>query len=120
MGRSNDLGVWGEEKARIFLEQQGFHLLEQNYHSHYGEIDLIMEDDEYLIFVGVKLRKSARYGTPAEAVTVKKQEKLRNTALIYLQTHETDKQPRFDVIELYAPQGELTHPIPIQHIKNAF
>lgn len=94
--------------------------MEQNYHSRYGEIDLVMKNGTYLIFVEVKLRKNARYGTPAEAVTRTKQEKLRNTALMYLQTHETGLQPRFDVIEIYAPRGMETHPVPIHHIENAF
>ena len=120
MGKSNILGAWGEEQAKRFLELRGFSCIEQNYHSRYGEIDLIMENDEFLIFVEVKLRKNSRYGTPAEAVTSKKQERLRNTALLYLQSHEISKQPRFDVIEIYAPQGTDTSPLPISHIENAF
>lgn len=79
-----------------------------------------MENEEFLIFVEVKLRKNSRYGTPAEAVTRKKQQRLRNTALLYLQAHETSKQPRFDVVEIYAPQGVDTKPLPISHIENAF
>lgn len=120
MGKSNTLGAWGEEQAKKFMELRGFSLIEKNYHSRYGEIDLIMENDVFLIFVEVKLRKNSCFGTPAEAVTPKKQERLRNTALIYLQFHETDKQPRFDVIEIYAPQGMDTKPLPISHIENAF
>ncbi len=120
MGKSNSLGAWGEEQAKQFLEQQGFTCIERNYHSRYGEIDLIMENQDFLIFVEVKLRKNNRYGTPGEAVTLKKQERLRNTALLYLQAHEIGKQPRFDVIEIYAPQGMDTKPLPISHIENAF
>jgi putative endonuclease len=120
MGKSNTLGAWGEDKALEFLTQQGFSLVERNYHSRYGEIDLIVENHQFLVFAEVKLRKSCRYGTPAEAVTSKKQERLRNTALLYLQSHPTDKQPRFDVVALYAPEGMDTHPLPVQHIENAF
>ena len=120
MGKSNALGAWGEERAAEYLEKKGFKRVVQNYHSRYGEIELIMENDTYLIFVEVKLRKNSRFGTPAEAVTPKKQEKLRNTALLYLQGHETEKQPRFDVIEIYAPKGMDTAPLPIRHIENAF
>ena len=120
MGRSNELGTWGETRAAQFLEEKGFRLIERNYHSRYGEIDLILEDDTFLIFAEVKLRKNARYGTPAACVTPKKQEKLRLTALAYLQTHETKKQPRFDVIEIYAPRGMDTDPLPIHQIENAF
>lgn len=120
MKNSHELGVWGEIQAARFLWKKGYRLLERNYRSRYGEIDLILENEVYLVFAEVKLRKSARYGTPAEAVTAKKQEKIRLTALEYLQLHETDKQPRFDVLELYAPEGKNTNPIPIHHIVNAF
>lgn len=120
MGRSNELGAWGEERAAEYLLRKGFTLIARNYRSRYGEIDLIVEDRTYLVFVEVKLRRSARYGTPAEYVTRSKQEKLRSTALLYLQSHPGDKQPRFDVIELYAPRGTATDPVPIHHIENAF
>lgn len=100
--------------------QKGFSLLCRNYRSCYGEIDLIMENREFLIFAEVKLRKNSRYGTPAEAVTYQKQERLRKTALLYLQAHPTQKQPRFDVIEIYASRGTATSPLPISHIENAF
>lgn len=120
MGKSNDLGAWGELQSQRYLREKGFSLVETNYHSRYGEIDLIVENEDYLVFVEVKLRKNSRYGTPAEAVTAKKREKLRNTALCYLQSHEITKQPRFDVIEIYAPQGIHTKPVPIHHIENAF
>ena len=59
---------------------QGYHIIQRNYHSRYGEIDLIAEDEEYLIFVEVKLRSSVSHGLPEEAVTPGKQEKLRLTA----------------------------------------
>ena len=120
MGESRDLGTWGEAQAARYLIKQGYRLLEHSYHSRYGEIDLILENDRFLVFAEVKLRKSDRYGTPAEAVTPQKQEKLRLTALCYLQCHETDKQPRFDVVALYAKDGMETCPLPVRHIKNAF
>ena len=120
MGKSHELGAWGEALAAKYMIQKGFTLLEHNYHSRYGEIDLIFEDSTYVVFVEVKLRKSSRYGLPSEFVTAKKQEKLRRTALTYLQSHTLDKQPRFDVIELYAPQGKQTRQMPFRHIENAF
>ena len=120
MGKSNALGAWGEEKAARFLTGQGYTIVERNFHSRYGEIDLIAEDPEYLVFVEVKLRASVSHGLPEETVTRTKQEKLRLTAEIYLQTHETTKQPRFDVVALYARDGMDTSPLPVRHIKNAF
>ncbi len=120
MGKSNTLGTWGEERAARFLTEQGYTIVEKNFHSRYGEIDLIAEDGEFLVFVEVKLRASVSHGLPEETVTSRKQEKLRLTAETYLQTHETDKQPRFDVVALYAKDGMKTHPLPVRHIKNAF
>ena len=115
-----NLGYGAKFRQPDLLWKKGYRLLERNYRSRYGEIDLILENEVYLVFAEVKLRKYASYGTPAEAVTAKKQEKIRLTALEYLQLHETDKQPRFDVLELYAPEGKNTNPIPIHHIVNAF
>lgn len=120
MATSRELGEWGEALAAKYMIQKGFSLLEHNYHSRYGEIDLILENGDFVVFAEVKLRKSSRYGTPAEAVTPRKQEKLRLTAMCYLQNHGVEKQPRFDVIELYAPQGKQTPKIFIHHIENAF
>lgn len=120
MGKSNTLGAWGEEKAARFLTEQGYTVLARNFHSRYGEIDLIAEDGEFLVFVEVKLRASVSHGLPEETVTPRKQEKLRLTAETYLQTHETDKQPRFDVVAFYAKDGMETCPLPVRHIKNAF
>ena len=117
---ANPRGRAGEEYAARVLREAGYQLLARNWHSRYGEIDLIMENDMYLVFVEVKLRRSDRYGTPAEYVTKSKQEKLRNTALMYLQSHHVDKQPRFDVVEIYAPRGMDTSPVPVHHIENAF
>lgn len=120
MGKSNTLGAWGEEKAARFLEQCGYEIIRRNYHSRYGEIDLIAEDGDYLIFVEVRLRKSAGHGSPEESVDRRKQEKIRMTAQMYLQQYPTEKQPRFDVVALYAKNGMETRPLPVRHIKNAF
>ncbi len=108
MSKSSELGAWGEQRAAEYLIRKGYLLLERNYHSRYGEIDLILEHGDYLIFAEVKLRKNDRYGNPAAFVTGKKQE------------HPTEKQPRFDVIEIYAPRGKETDPLPIHQIENAF
>lgn len=120
MGKSNELGAWGEEKAARFLQQQGYAVVARNFHSRFGEIDLIAENDEYLVFVEVRLRKSTRYGTPEETVDARKQQKLQLIAEYFLQKWPTDKQPRFDVVALYAKDGMETKPLPVRHIKNAF
>ena len=85
-----------------------------------GELDIVAENGKYLVFVEVKLRKSSGYGLPREAVTGEKQRKLRAAAELYLQTNPTVLQPRFDVAEVYAPQGMNTSMPEINYIENAF
>ena len=114
------MGAWGEEKAARFLKQQGYQVTGRNYRGRYGEIDLIAENDEFLCFVEVRLRKTTHFGRPEETVDHRKQQKLRLTAEAYLQQHPTEKQPRFDIVALYAKDGMDTKPLPVLHIKNAF
>ena len=114
------LGRWGEALAADHLRRAGYQLLAANWRSRFGEIDLIAADREYLCFVEVKLRKSAAFGGAGEFVGRRKQDKLRLTAELYLSQHPTRLQPRFDVIEIYAPQGTDTKAPRVRHIENAF
>ena len=120
MGRNNLTGAWGEQLAAEFLRKKRYKLLASGYRSRFGEIDLIVCDRKYLVFVEVKLRKSGQFAKALEYVDRRKQEKLRTTAEIYLSQNPTSLQPRFDVIEIYAPEGtETTHP-EIYHLEDAF
>jgi putative endonuclease len=97
---SKPLGAWAEQQACIFLQQQHFQLLARNFHSRYGEIDLIVRNDTTLVFVEVKAR-SARAIAPAHAViSVSKQRKMSQTALYFLQCYPEYSNDfcRFDVI----------------------
>lgn len=114
------LGRWGEALAADYLRRKGYTILESNWHSRFGELDLIAADRHTLCFVEVKLRKTDAYGRAGEYVDRRKQEKLRATAELYLVGHPTRLQPRFDVIEVYAPQGTQTVVPTIQHWENAF
>ncbi len=114
------LGRWGESQAAEFLRGKGFRIIAANWRCRFGEIDLIAADDEFLCFVEVKLRKSAAFGPAAASVDRRKQDRLRTAAALYLSRHETDLQPRFDVIEIYAPQGMETPKPEIFHLENAF
>lgn len=114
------LGKWGEQLVAAYLIQKGWRLRETNYRCRMGEIDLIAENHSYLIFVEVKLRKSTRFGQAGEAVDYKKQQRLRATAELYLAEHHTKLQPRFDVAEVYAPQGISTVNPGISYLENAF
>lgn len=114
------LGRWGETLAANYLREKGFQILDAGWRCRFGEIDLIAADREYLCFVEVKLRKSAAYGSAGAFVDRRKQEKLRLTAQMYLSMRPTRLQPRFDVVEIYAPQGMKTEKPAIHIVENAF
>ena len=114
------LGRWGEALAAEHLRRAGYQILAANWRSRFGEIDLIAADQNYLCFVEVKLRKSAAFGGAGEIVDRRKQKQLRLTAELYLSCHQTRLQPRFDVSEVYAPQGTDTKAPRVRHIENAF
>ena len=120
MGRSNLLGSWGEAVAAEYLRNKHYKVIAARYYSRYGEIDLIAQNREYLVFVEVKLRKNARFAQAREFVNWRKQDKLRMTASIYLSQNPTNLQPRFDIIEIYAPEGTETIRPEIVHMEDAF
>ncbi len=114
------LGRWGEELAAELLRNKGFRVTDANWKCRFGELDLVAEDGEYLCFAEVKLRKSDTYGSAGESVDRRKQARLRMAAELYLVQHPTQLQPRFDVVEIYAPQGLATRTPEIRHWENAF
>ena len=113
------MGRWGEEQAAEFLKEKRYRIVEQNFSCRFGEIDVIAENRAYLAFVEVKLRKNADFAQARVFVTAAKQQKLIATAQFWLARHPTNKQPRFDVIEIYAPHGAAGD-FQINHIENAF
>ncbi len=95
------LGRKGEIAAAKFLTKEGYVILEKNYKTHVGEIDIIGEDNGVICFIEVKTRTSADYGAPSEAVTARKQEKYYKVASEYLlKRDKTDSACRFDVVEI--------------------
>ena len=120
MGRNNLAGAWGETLAAEYLKKKRYKLIAAGYRCRYGEIDLIVADRKYLVFVEVKLRKSANFAEAREFVDIRKQEKLRKTAGMYLAENPTRLLSRFDVIEIYAPQGTATLNPEIIHLEDAF
>ena len=115
------LGRWGESLAANYLQKKHYSVTAANYRSRFGEIDLIAENQRFLVFVEVKLRKSADFAQAKEFVDRRKQERLKQTAAIYLsQNEDNSKQPRFDVIEIYAPDGMATKHPEIKHWEDAF
>ena len=93
---------WSEDIAAEFLQRQGLELLVTNYRNRTGEIDLIMIDDQTLVFVEVKQRRDSQFGRPEESVGMAKQAKLRRTAASYLQRHDRSQSwpCRFDVVAI--------------------
>ncbi|WP_133130174.1 YraN family protein [Legionella yabuuchiae] len=113
---SQQIGFAAEEEAKQYLLSQGLKLIDQNYRSKLGEIDLIMQDNAYLVFIEVRARASNAFGGALASVNYQKQQKLIKTALFYLmQKKLNNKYPvRFDVISL---EGK---PYQINWIKDAF
>ena len=120
MGRNNIIGAWGESLAAEYLRKKKYTLVAQGFHCRFGEIDLIVSNKDYLVFVEVKLRKSDAFAQGREFVDFYKQKRLRTTAAFYLSGQDTKLQPRFDVVEIYAPQGVATVDPKIIHIEGAF
>jgi putative endonuclease len=110
-------GKAGEDLAAHFLEQSGLKILERNFRFERGEIDLIAEEGEELVFVEVKARRSNAFGAPEDAVTEKKQEQVHAVAEGYLFIHDIDDRPcRFDIIAIEYRNGTAE----IRHIRDAF
>lgn len=113
------LGQFGEEQAARYLRRRFYTILERNYRCRFGEIDLIARRGGILAFVEVKLRRDDAHGEAREFVTARKQQRILAAAELWLSQHETPLQPRFDVIEVYAPAG-ADGTVQINHIENAF
>jgi len=113
-------GAWGEALAAEYLRKKRYKILAAGYSCRFGEIDLIAADKTYLVFVEVKLRRTADFARAMEYVNWRKQDRIRITASMYLSEHPTHLQPRFDVIEIYAPEGTSTVHPEIRHMEDAF
>ncbi|MDO5445761.1 MAG: YraN family protein [Eubacteriales bacterium] len=120
-GQNNQiLGRFGEEKAADYLISEGYRVLERNFRCRQGEIDIIAEKDGYTVFAEVKLRKNSAYGYASEFVSGSKQRRIKTAAKFYLSCEGTEDCPlRFDIIEIYAPEG-TEGKITINHMEDAF
>ncbi len=95
------LGAQGEQAAHDFLVGKGYRCRERNFRLRVGEIDLIMEDGKYIVFVEVKRRRTLDYGAPEEAVTAFKIRRMTKTAVTYMVRHKlTERMVRFDVVTM--------------------
>ena len=117
---SKSYGAWGEKVALEYLTGNGYVFVAQGFRSRFGEIDLIVTDEMFIVFVEVKTRKSNVFAYACESVNKHKQKRIIATANSWLSYNRTEKQPRFDVIEVYANEGVNTICPGINHIANAF
>lgn len=131
MSYKKEIGKRGETVAAEYLESLGFSITARNFRVGHDEIDIIAEDEKYIVFAEVKSRAQTKtnrlYGRPAMAVDYAKKQNLLRAANEYIRTHHPQKQPRIDVIEVYFPPVSENTPIDIKkliatnikHIRNA-
>ena len=109
-------GIIGEKIAQDYLRNKDYEILENNFYTKKGEIDIIAQKSKCIIFVEVKTRTSFKFGTPAMAVNKKKKKHIKNTAKIFLHFNKLNNcEVRFDVIEIFINNGKCQ----INHIKGA-
>lgn len=120
MDSSNNqqIGKQAEQRACDYLQAKGFQLLQQNYQCYHGEIDLIMRDQEDVVFVEVRFRSRTDYGSALESITKNKQKKLIKAATHFLQMKKWLYRvtSRFDIVAIHLVAGETQ----LEWIKNAF
>ena len=116
------LGRWGEAQVAEYLHKKGYRLIATGYRCRMGEIDLIARKGQFLAFVEVKLRRDDHFATAREQVTAAKQRKILVTAEHFLAQHPEmgEYRCRFDVAEVYAPEGLNTRKPEIRYYEHAF
>jgi len=111
------LGIKGENLAVLLLKEKGYRIIARNYKTCIGEIDIIAQDGNTIVFIEVKTRADELFGQPFEAVNKKKRHKMKNVALLYMKKYERNSPVRFDVISIfYRANGKKE----IDHIMDAF
>ncbi|MBQ6947251.1 MAG: YraN family protein [Clostridia bacterium] len=117
---SRQMGLYGELVAARYLRRKKYTILETNFHSRYGEIDIVAKQKDTVVFVEVKTRDISSSSRPMEAVSASKQQKIKSTALVYLGSrYDTEVNVRFDVIEVLAVTTGKKE-MKINHIIDAF
>ena len=116
MARHNELGKRGEQAAANFMKAEGYKVLKRNWRMHRHEIDIVAEDEEYIIFVEVKTRTSRQWGNPEDFISKAKIRRIVEAADLYLQINDIEKPARFDIISAVW-DGQVFE---IEHIDDAF
>ena len=109
-------GIWGEELAAVYLREKGYVILERDWHSKHRDIDIIAQQDELLVFVEVKTRRSRDFGEPLLSINYQKQKNLLRAINHYIHYRKSDNPWRFDVITVV---GKIDSAMPeIEHIED--
>ena len=116
MAHHNDLGKAGEERAVIYLQQQGYEIMETNFTAHKAEIDIIARKNDWLIVVEVKTRSSIDFGSPEDFVNKKKIKLLVKAIDAYVEQSGLDLEIRFDIIAVIKENDKFN----IEHLEDAF
>lgn len=116
MAAHNDLGQWGERTAQCYLLLHGYHILDLNWQVGHLEIDIVAEKLGFIIFVEVKTRNSAGFGSPLDAVDTKKMNNLFSASTAYLRWKHLNMPCQFDVISIIGNPDSYQ----LEHIHNAF
>ena len=116
MSHNIDLGKQGEELAKNYLLANGYTLVEENWRWHHHEVDLIVCNDIYMVFVEVKTRSYVVFGEPEVFVTLEKQQKIIRAANAYMLKNQSPKDARFDIVSVVICNGETQ----VKHLPNAY
>jgi len=114
------MGRWGEDQASLLLCRNGIDVVERNWRCRLGELDIVGRDEDIVVFVEVRTRSSARYGSPEESITMQKSHRLRKLAMCYMASHGLQDTPyRIDVIAVVVAQKQPPWAIErIEHLVN--
>ncbi len=116
MATHNELGNIGEQIASDFLKEKGYRIRAQKYRFQKMEIDIIAENEEFILFVEVKTRSDDRLSKPEDSVHSKKRKNIIETANHYLESHGIEKEARFDIVSIIIQGNKKS----IRHIEDAF
>ena len=108
---ADEFGRWGEDTAAVYLGRADYEIVARNWRTEHGEIDLVTRHEGAWVFVEVKARRSGDYGTPEEAITPAKRQRLLESALSYLAEHDLDDvEWRIDVVAIIVLRGDYANP----------
>ncbi|MFC1826454.1 YraN family protein [Thermodesulfobacteriota bacterium] len=120
--KKKELGAKGEEIAVRYLKSRGYRIIERNYRIRLGEIDIIAEQGNDLVFIEVKTRSGTHFGSPFDSITIQKQKQLSKVALEYINKQGCNNRPaRFDVVGIeFQVGGNTFREAVIKLLQNAF